>query len=378
MADPNAFPYTPQTTFVDIPEAPLVGDIFEYEHLNSRVQRATIAKVTPVSQVVTILIGANNPGDLVGVTIDGGTVSVTAGASANATALLLEAALEGAAFIDVEATVNVATVTVTFADFLTHTVVEFSPDATTATVTVTVPAVNQEQLLYGMGVAKKAPTSLNNNCVVKPSSMSAVFAGVLFLRHGTNLPRDQIQAAGFDPDYLCPGYTYSSAVANMGIMAKYVGTAPAIGDPVYWIKTGADAGWWATSSGAVSQVTTGTVVPNVGDTVGLTIDSFPDVTVTSTAVAADTAVLIANAINARADLAAIVSATTNVADVILTFADDQAHTVVAVSPAVADVTPIVLTTAPVAANAELRSEYSWAKPSITSNPPRAFLRLSNP
>jgi len=125
-----------------------------------------------------------------------------------------------------------------------------------------------------------------------------------------------------------------------------------IGATVYAVRTGARKGWSRKNDGGTSQITTGTVVANNGDTVGLTISGKPDVTVTSTADATATAVLLRNAINARADLLALLSEPASNAAAVLTlkFAGYAAHTVVSVSPATADVTPISSTT-PVAATA---------------------------
>jgi hypothetical protein len=122
-----------------------------------------------------------------------------------------------------------------------------------------------------------------------------------------------------------------------------------VGKPVYCVARGARKGWSSKSSGGTNEIWTGTVVANNADAVGVTIDSLPRVEVVSTASASATATLLANAINARADLSARVTATTNVANIILTFKDFSAHTVVAYSPATADVTPLTATTAAVAA-----------------------------
>lgn len=101
------------------------------------------------------------------------------------------------------------------------------------------------------------------------------------------------------------------------------------------------------------QITTGTVVANNGDTVGLTIDGLTDVTVTSTASASGTATLLKAAIALRDDLMALLwGVDTSGADIILTFNDHSAHTVVAVTPATADVTPIVATNAAVDAETD--------------------------
>lgn len=91
---------------------------------------------------------------------------------------------------------------------------------------------------------------------------------------------------------------------------------------------------------SVAQLTTGTVVANNGDTVGLKVDALADLTVVSTASAAGTATLLRDAWNGSAAHAAVAEATISGADIILEFFDHTAHTVLAVSPAVADVTPI--------------------------------------
>lgn len=91
---------------------------------------------------------------------------------------------------------------------------------------------------------------------------------------------------------------------------------------------------------SVRQETRATAVANAGDTVGLTIDALPDVTVTSPATAADLVVLIIEAIELRPDLLAILSAEADNTDVVLKFKDHESHTVVHVSPATADFTPI--------------------------------------
>lgn len=124
-----------------------------------------------------------------------------------------------------------------------------------------------------------------------------------------------------------------------------------IGKPVFVVATGVKVGQVAKSVGGTSEVWTGTVVANNADAVGLDIDDLPRVQVVSTADAAATATLLANAINARADLAAIVVATTDTIDVILAFRDTGEHDVAAYTPATADVTPLDVTTTAVAATA---------------------------
>lgn len=95
------------------------------------------------------------------------------------------------------------------------------------------------------------------------------------------------------------------------------------------------------------QITTGTIVPTNGDTVGVKVDALADLTVVSTASAPATAILLANAYNASAPHFAVAAAQAVGSTIVLTFRDHSAHTVTAVSPATADVTPIVLTNAAV-------------------------------
>lgn len=384
MAESNTFPFVPQSQFVDIPEGPLVGDLWEGELLNERVTRGLIAKVTEVSQITEVTIAANNPGDTVGVVIDGGTIEVTAGANAGATALLLKAKIEAAAFLSGKLSsvpVDGAKVTINFADYVEHTVEEYSPDATTATPDTTQDAVGQEKLLYGMGVVKKLPiTTANNTCIAKPSSLNDVHAGVLVRTHGTNIPPEQIRVLGFDPDYLCPGYTYTVGMNNLGVVVKYFGTAPSVGDPVYEIMVGENAGHWRIDDGGTAKVVTITLTPAVGDAVGFSYNGLPPLTVTGTASAATDAAGVYALFVANASYMALVDSIVDNADGTLTLEFKSG-----VNPTFADestpdsVAAETVDTAYVAPTAVLRSQYSWGRPSITAGDPvRAFLRLSNP
>jgi hypothetical protein len=494
MPNPSQFPYVPQSEFVDLPLGPFPGDLWEGDVINERNSRALIAAVTPVSQISDILIGANNPGDAVGVYIDGALVQVVAGANAGATALLLEAAIEAVVlFASIVSTVTVdsATVTVTFSDDQVHTVVEYSPAATTATVSEDTPAVSQQRLLFGMGVIRLAVgDSANFTKVGKPTSLTQKYAGVLLRTPSSDIPVDQIGLLGFDSDYLCPGYAYTVAWKNFGVVVKYIGEAPTMLDDVYLIMSGTNAGHWMASSGAVSQITQGDVESNyvasvaqvtrgdvvfngtdlvglnvdglapmavassvdddttatalmtawnanpayfavatatvnlagaesyiiltfnddlvhtvtayspatadvtgitnttaavlgVADAVGVTVDSLPTLSVPSEATDDATATALAAAWNASSQHAGVATATADLAGatslLVLTFLDDQTHTVVAYSPATADVTSISSTTAAVAATGLLIEGASWGRPSITvGEVPVAFLRLSNP
>lgn len=388
MAESSTFPSAPQTIYADIPAGPLIGDLWEDELHTARVTRALIAQVTEVPQITEVTIGANNPGDDVGVTIDGGTVVVTAGADANATALLLETALESAGFLSSildSVTVNAALVTINFSDSAVHTVVGYSPDATTATPNTTQAAVGQEKLLFGMGVAKRLPiTTANNTAVVKPTSTTDAFAGVLLRDHGSNLPPDQISTLGFDPAFLCPGRPYTMAQENLGIVVDYEGTAPVPGDPVYWITTGSMAGWWRIDDGStpgVSQASTLTITSVADGDLAFNYDGLPDLVFTATGNATNDATSLYGLWLANASYMAI---TTSIVDnldgtLTITFADDQVHAFTDNSTGTSTIVQNIGTAAVAGlpATAVLRPEYSWGKPSITTgDPTRAFLRLS--
>ena len=382
----SIFPIVPQTEYARIPYPSDVGEVWEGELFNENVERGLVAAVTEVAKVVEITIAANNPGDTVGVYIDGGLVVATAGANATATATALASAITTAvggflAGVVDTASGALAVVTVTCELGVDPTFAEYSPDATTATPVTTTAAVVQQKLLYGMGVARDIPSAtINTKKVKKPSSMSDAFAGVLFKTHGTNLPAAQIEALGFNPLYLCPGYPYSVAKRNMGIKVSFVGSTPAEIDPVYWIKTGVNAGLWRTSSGAVSQVSTLTLTTTATDLVAFNFDGLPDLSIASASgtEATDAANLAAQWVSSAA-YAAIGSIVDNLDGTLtITFADDVAHVFTDNSGGTSSIAETI-DTAAVAASAELMPAMSWARPSEpTTSPSVAYLRLSNP
>ena len=367
----------------------LPGDPWEGDIINERNTRGLIAQVTAVSQVTDVLFAANNPGDTVGVYIDGALFEVTAGANAGATALLFETRIEAAALLaSVVSTVTVdtATATITFADDQVHTVVEYSPDATTATPSEVTAAVGQQQLLFGYGVVRQvAGDSGNFTKVVKPTAVTDMFAGVLLRTTGSDMPPDQITALGFDPDYLCPGCAYTVITRNFGIVVEYAGNAPVETDPVYLVCSGADAGKWDVVDGSVagtSEVVTLTLTSVADGLIGFSYDGLPALTVTATAVdATDAASLYALWVG-NAAYAANGSIVDNLDGTLeITFADDTTHTFADESTGTSTVAEAVDTpaVAAIAATNQLISYASWGRPSVTEgNTPSAFLRLNNP
>lgn len=95
------------------------------------------------------------------------------------------------------------------------------------------------------------------------------------------------------------------------------------------------------------HVITGTCVPNSGDSVGLQVDSLAPLNITSGATAAADADAFAAAWAASPEHAAIGILNAVGDDVVVWFFDSATHTVTAISPATADVTPITTTNAAV-------------------------------
>lgn len=149
-------------------------------------------------------------------------------------------------------------------------------------------------------------------------------------------------------------------VLRKGFAPIVVEEAVSAGDPVYArhvSASGKTQGQHRNDSGAVSQVTRGDVVFNSTDAVGLAVDSLPDLTVASNTSDDQTATDLRDAWNASAQHAAVATASIDTSGaesyIILTFLDDQEHTVTAVSPATADITGITNTTEAVEAQAIL-------------------------
>lgn len=394
MTTVTGFPNSFQDEYARIPKAPLPGSLWGSDQYNERPDCGLIAKVTPVAYAATVTIGNYNAGDEVGITVNGVDVVVTAATSAAATAAELNTKINAASLLSgvLSSTVDGAALTLAGALGVAIEAEEYSPDTTTATFSAVTASVVQQQLNYGMGVARDVPsTTILYNKVKKPTSTSAKFAGVLVRTNGTDLPAAQILAAGGDPDYLMPGQVYGLARKNCGVVVEYVGTAPVEGDPVYWICSGTDAGLWQTSDGStagVAQVTRGDVVFNSTDLVGLAVDSLSNLTVASNTSDDQTATDLRDAWNGSAEHFAVATASIDLSGaesyIILTFKDFSSHTVAAVSPATADITGITNTTEAVAAGAAtavLMPDFSWGRPSIPGSadvPARAFLRLSNP
>ncbi len=149
------------------------------------------------------------------------------------------------------------------------------------------------------------------------------------------------------------GYTPSSAteILRRGPIKVRVEGEASAGDTAYCrvsAETGKVQGEFRSSTGAVSQVTQGDVEYNGTDQVGLTVDDLDPLAVASDTSDDTTATALAAAWNASPAHRAVAVAAADLAGstslIVLTFLDDQEHTVEAYSPATATVSSIENTT----------------------------------
>lgn len=394
LTNPAVFPWTPQSDYARIPLAPLPGDLWEGELFTERVASGLIANVTPVAKQYTFEITANAASDSIGLYINGGLVAVPTAGSAALTAAALKAAIDAAVFAEgVIASVVLDTAELTINAVLGQdpTITAYVPDApaTTGTLTLVQAAVLQQKLVYGQAVCRNLPTNGNNlTGIRKPSSLSDEIYGVLVRTHGTNLPPDQISYTGFDPLYLCPGFSYTVGQQNLGIVVEYVGDAPTESDPVYVVMSGSNAGYFDVVDGSTpgtSQVSTLTLTTTATDTVAFNYDGLPDLTIASASgtEATDAATLYALWISnaAYAALGEIVD--NGDGTLTITFNDTAVHAFTDNSGGTSSIAQTIDTAAVASTPAtnKLVSRYSWGRPSIPSSddqPARAFLRLSAP
>ena len=394
MTTPTAgFPNEFQTEYARIPKAPLPGDYWEGQLFAGRHDNAVLARVTEVAYASTVTIGAFNATDQVGVTINGVNVAVAATTDAAATAVLLVAAINAATLLSgvITATYGAgAVLTLAGALGADLTVTEYSPSATTATISAVTASVVQPQVAYGYGVALNAPSGvMSGKKIMRPSSLSDSFAGVLVRTQHTDLPAAQIEAtsATFNTNYCMPGQAYKIETANCGVMVEYVGTAPVETDSVYWICTGASAGLWRADDGSTagtSQVSTLTITSVDDGLVGFSYDGLPALTLGATPNATADATSLRGLFVGNAAYAAIGTIVDNGAGTLtITFINDAVHTFADESTGTSAVAEVIDTAAVAAipATAKLIPGYSWGKPSILAandSPGRGYLRLNNP
>ena len=379
----------PQSEFARISKAPLRGALWEEDLMGATPLNGLLPNVAEVAFTKTITIGANNPGDEVGVSIAGGEVLVLSGANATATALLLSnkitASTFAATFIDTS-TPAVAVVTIVGVVGQDPEILGIAKGSTTSTVGIVEAAVVQPVAAFGEGVVVyDAGGDLNDNKFRRPSSMADRFLGVVSRTPGSSLPLGQRAQAGLsvDPDECTPG-SYAVERTNVGVMVPYVGDAPNPLLPVYHVLTGSNAGEWSTTSNAVRKVVTLTAVSVADGLIGFSLAGLTALSLTATANATNDATTLFGQLNASGDYRALfadhtVDAVDNLDGTLtLTFAEGVDPAFVDTSTGTSSVSQNVDTSF-VAANAVLHPEFSWGKASIEASadaPARAFLRLS--
>jgi hypothetical protein len=379
----------PQTEFARISKASLLGCLWEEDLMGATPLNGLLPNVDEVAFTKTIEIGANNPGDEVGVSIAGGEVLVVSGANATATALLLANALTASVFAATYVDTSIpaaAVVTIVGVVGQDPVITGIAKGTTTSTIAIAEAAVVQPVAGFGEGVVVyDAGGGLNDEKFRRPSSMTDRFLGVVSRTPGSSLPLGQRSQAGLsiDPDECTPG-SYALERTNVGIMVPYIGTAPNPLLPVYHIMTGLNAGAWAAVSGAVRKVVTLTSVSVADGSIGFSLAGLSELSLTATANATNDMTSLVGQFNASGDYRALVADyTVDVVDNLdgtatITFAEGVDPAFVDTSTGTSTVSQNVDTSF-VAANAVLHPEFSWGKASIEASadaPARAFLRLS--
>lgn len=328
-----------------------------------------------VAQVTTVEITASSNSDTPSLTIDGAVFdfvsSTTDALTAAALAAVLEAQLddgdllgtivEGVGVVD-------ETVTITFSDYVAHTVVFNAQGSTTATVTDTADAsaeVNHKGGVFLTAVADDGDPSMRSAHL--PASVSETILGIL-----TRGPYPN-HTTPPNPYGLTGDETWPSGVQMVldrdGEQTARLGANVNEGDPVYVIMDPSSpynghAIGTETFTGGANQVTRGDVEFHGTDLVGLNVDGYI-VSVASNTSDDQTATDLRNAWNADTYAASIATASIDLSGtesyIILTFADYSTHIVQAYSPATADVSGLTNTTAAAAQTATSKLLNSRAK-----------------
>lgn len=245
------FPTGLQTQFYPHPGPLAQGQIYANDPVRDEYLQALILNPTQVAQenTATVTFGVN--GDVFGVTIDGLSILAVADTSDDLSAAALDAAIQ--AYIDAYGTDLIAAVdsatnvvTFSFGDYLDHVVAAYDSGTTSSVIAETAAAVSYARLNYGLGVCLDSSATFDTQgpglrAVTGAQSGSSVLAGVLAYSHGNAMPASEIEALGFDPDYLAPLNPYL-LVKKGSVIVPWIGTLPtAPGSAVYWINDPATA-----------------------------------------------------------------------------------------------------------------------------------------
>lgn len=248
----RTFPAGLQTQYLQAPGPLGQGQIYAHDPLRDEYLQGLILNPTQVAQENTITVTYGVDGDVFGVVIDGLAITAEAATNDDTSAAALDAAIQ--AYIDTHGTDLIASVdsatnvvTIVFADYVAHTVAALDSGTTSSVVATSEAAVSYARLLYGYGVTLDPNATFDTASpylrpVVGAQGGTSVLAGVLAYSHGNAMPRYEIEALGFDPDYLAPLNPYV-LVKKGSVQVPWVGTLPsAPGSSVYWINNPASAG----------------------------------------------------------------------------------------------------------------------------------------
>ena len=362
---------SPQTYFGAVPPPGGPGSVWatrDHRTVESAYVMATTAALT--SQV-TEGAGVTIDGSAdVGLYIDGALYSATTPATVAAFAVALNL-IPAFAAIAVASIPSGTTLRVTFLDYKLHTVTSYTPGAPDITaITDTVAATNPTYVLPGQGVCIDTAAPGGGEVLTVKLPTTAAEAARCIGVVGTDIfgiaSPAGLLGQGYDPVLgIPPGKAF--ALHREDNVRVRLGATVTKDDTASLGYTAATRGLWYPSANATGtvQVTRGDVVFNGTDNVGLTVDSLPDLFVASDTSDDITVVALRNAWNASAQHFDVATATSDISGapsyIILTFKDTAAHTVVAYSPATADVTGITNTTAAVAATTGAVPNVRYAK-----------------
>ena len=360
---------SPQTYFGQVPPPNGPGTVWatrDHQIVESAYVMATGFGLT--AQTTEGTASSINGSADVGLVIDGAIYSVTTPASVASLVAGLNA-IPALAKIATVSNPAGSTVRVVFNDYAVHTVTSYSPG--TPDITTIVDAVDASDPQYvqpGMGVCidtgamgqaeiltVKLPTT-----AAEAARCVGVVGGWVFSESPS-----QLTAMGYDPAQgIPPGKAFD--LHREDYIKLLIGAAATKdSDAALGFAAGTRGKWYPASAAAgTAQVTRGDVVFSTTDLVGLTVDGYT-VSVASDTSDDITATALAAKWNADPVAKALATATIDLSGsesyIILTFLDAATHTVVAYSPATADVTGITNTASAVAATAALVAGVRFAK-----------------
>lgn len=358
---------SPQTYFGAVPPPGGPGSVWatrDHRTVESAYVMATTAALT--SQVTEGAAATVDGTADVGLVIDGAIFAATTPASAAALAVALNA-IPAFAAIAVASIPSGTTLRVSFLDYKAHTVTSYSPGTPDITgITNTTSATDPIYVLPGMGVCidTAAPGGAEVLTVKLPTTAAeaARCVGVV----GTDMFGVESAAGllgqGYDPVLgIPPGKPF--ALHREDYVRLRIGAAVTKDDTASLGYTAATRGKWYPSASATgtAQVTSGNVIFSTTDPVGVTVDSLPALFVASDTSNNITATALRTAWNASAQHFAVATASGATNVFTLTFKDTAAHTVVAYSPATADVTGIANSTTAAAPTAGAVPKVRYAK-----------------